>query len=105
MYPLESDWNLTPTSVAVPSGSLATAGVALPQRLHGHVRPGTVTVTGADRAPRFALSSVARASSAAVPVDRGTHVYVHEVVPEAGCQLLPPSVETSTPATTPPPES
>src|SRR5262249_39843673 len=34
-----------------------------------------------------------------------TQEYVQELVPVAGCQGWPPSVETSTPATTPPPVS
>src|SRR4051812_13533975 len=73
--------------------------------LHGQVcAPPTETVTGAEGAPRLALSSVARTRSLAVePPAR--HEYVHDVVPLAGCQRVPPSVETSTPATVPPPAS
>src|SRR5262245_33833536 len=35
----------------------------------------------------------------------GVKVYVQVARPTAGCQVSPPSVDTSTPPTTPPPES
>src|SRR6185437_3767137 len=39
------------------------------------------------------------------PLPRVVNVYVQFVVPVARCQLTPPSTETSTTATTPPPRS
>src|SRR5689334_18415495 len=50
----------------------------------------------------FALSSLARTSIDAAPAVTGVHEYDQEARPVAGCQVLPPSVETSTPPTTPP---
>src|SRR6266542_1290431 len=50
----------------------------------------------------FPLSSIARLCSVAVPEVDATQLYDQLVVPMAGCQVLPPSVDTSTPATTPP---
>ena len=86
-------------------GSLGLAGTArVGQMLHGQLLPPTLTVTLDEGAPMLALSSVARARSVACPAAAGVHVYDHELVPEAGCQLLA-SVETSTPPTTPPPLS
>ena len=55
--------------------------------------------------PRLPLSSAALLSIVTAPGSRGIHVYVHESRPDAGCHLDPPSTETSTAATRPPPES
>src|SRR4029453_12809768 len=93
--------NLTPSSTALASFSFGFAGTAvLGQMLHGQVFPPTLTVTLA-AAPMFTVSSIARARMVAVPLAAGVHVYDHVAVPDAGCQELP-SVETSTPPTTPP---
>src|SRR5215831_708440 len=40
-----------------------------------------------------------------LPVGPGVQLYDQDVVPVAGCHVAPLSVETSTPATTPPPAS
>ena len=53
----------------------------------------------------FRLSSVARLISVTCPLEPGVQLHVQSLVPEAGCQVAPPSTETSTPATTPPPLS
>jgi len=37
-----------------------------------------------------------------VPSEAGSHVKVHGLVPVAGIHVTPPSVDTATPATTPP---
>src|SRR3954469_1122501 len=97
--------NLTPTSVLVVSGSDGLPGVTeLLYTLQGQLRG--ATVTGTDVAsPMFALSSVARALRVALPAVPGDQVYDHVPRPLAGCQVEPPSVDTSTPPTTPPPES
>src|SRR6476646_10584217 len=65
-----------------------------------------VTVLPADGASRLPLSSTARDRivDVGLPCAAG-QVYVQLVVPVAGCQVVPPSVDTSTPATLPPPES
>src|SRR5690348_3368561 len=92
--------NLTPTSVLEASESAGVPGVTeLFQTLHGQVRGVTVTLADAG-VPMFPLSSVARALIVAVPAAAGVHVYVHVPRPDARCQVLPPSVETSTPPTT-----
>src|SRR5689334_21909627 len=49
----------------------------------------------------FPLSSVARTLTVAGPASAGTHAYDQLCQPVAGCQVEPPSVETSTPPTTP----
>jgi hypothetical protein len=53
----------------------------------------------------FALSSVARTMIDADPGDTGVQEYDQEPRPVAGCQVVPPSVEASTPPATPPPLS
>src|SRR5215467_13074752 len=66
---------------------------------------GTVTATPADGVSRLALSSTARLRTLIDPALRGVQEYDQVDSPVAGCQVCPPSVETSTPATTPPPTS
>src|SRR5258705_3096909 len=56
-------------------------------------------------ASRLPLSSTARLRTAGAVLDSDFQRYVQRVVPSAGCQVAPPSVDTSTPATTPPPAS
>src|SRR5512142_1241971 len=104
-YPSTSERKRRPTSTADVSGSDGVAGVApVPQMLHGQVRG--VTVTGIETAaPRLALSSVARARMVAAPAVVGDQTYRQLLRPVAGCQVVPPSVETSTPPTLPPPRS
>ena len=81
---------------------------AEPQIEHGQE---TLTVMPADGVSRLALSSTARDRIVVVGLPCAAHVYDHltvcsaGVVSVAGCQVAPPSVETSTPATTPPPVS
>ena len=59
-------------------------------------------VTGAVGVPILALSSVARARIEMVPPDGAVNEYVHVPRPVARRQVVPPSVETSTPPTLPP---
>src|SRR5712664_637339 len=95
--------NLTPTSMALPSPESADLGVTFgPQMEHGHA---TLTDTPAAGVSRLPLSSTARDLIGVDGTPWATHEYDQLVVPVAGCQLEPPSVETSTPATTPPPLS
>src|ERR1700730_9748017 len=71
----------------------------------GVVEPPIVTDTPALGDSRLPLSSTARLLMVAGPGRPVFQEYVHDVVPLAGCQVEPPSVETSTPASTPPPLS
>src|SRR4051794_6024979 len=104
MDPAVSTVNLTPTSVLVVSGSDGLPGVTeLLHTLHGQLRGETVTATDAG-VPMFPLSSVARARTVALPAAPGDQVYDQVPRPLAGCQVEP-SVDTSTPPTTPPPVS
>src|SRR5947208_10240872 len=95
--------NLTPTSTrfvseATPSGTaLGLQMVAVVA-----VGAGTVTVTPADGVSMLPLSSTARLFSVTKPVTSGVQLYVQLSRPLAGCQVTPPSVDTSTPPTTPP---
>src|SRR4051812_49139992 len=74
-------------------------GVTLaPQMEHGH---GTLTDTDLN-GPRLPLSSTARTCTAVAGLPCTTQLYDQLVVPLAICQVRPPSVDTSTPATTPP---
>src|SRR5687768_13067310 len=92
--------NLTPTSTALVSLSLAVAGVAVGAQIeHGQVDPGGVTVAfwvGAG-APRM-KSSVTRAVIAWFPPVAGVQLklQVRSGLTVAACQVEPPSVETST---------
>src|SRR6266536_179216 len=101
--PNVSDLNLTPTSTGVGSAeSTSSAGtvVFVPQIEHGQE---TLTEAPALGVSRFPLSSTARDLIVVDGFPCAVQVYDQLVVPVAGCQVLPPSVVTSTPATTPPP--
>src|SRR5207247_7504147 len=75
----------------------------------GHVRVWMLIVIPVPGVSRLALSSTARLLSVTEPAITGVHVCVHVlfpgVHPDAGCHVAPPSTETSTPATSPPPKS
>src|SRR5919204_1459469 len=105
MVPNFSEVNLTPTSTGVGSSesrsALGTFQLA-PHSEHGHV---TVTGVPAPGVSRLPLSSTARTLIVVVGLPWAIQLYDQLVVPVAGCQVVPPSVETSTPATTPPPLS
>src|SRR3954463_12513231 len=102
MVPGVSTVNLTPTSVLEGSGSDGVPGVTeLFQALHGQVRGATFTVTDVG-IPMFPLSSIALTLRVAGPAALGVHVYVQVPPPEAVGQVVPPSVETSTPPPPPP---
>jgi hypothetical protein len=66
---------------------------------------GTVTAVLPVGTSRFALSSTARLSKLIDPAVNGVQEYDQLAPPFARCQLCPPSVDTSTLATTPPPTS
>src|SRR5262249_22016976 len=105
MKPFWSDLNLTPTLTLALSGAEATAGVGLAgQIVQGHAPPAplTVTVTPAPGVSRFPLSSTARLLIVTCPEPFTVQRKVQDPRPVAGCQVVPPSTETSTPPTTPP---
>src|SRR5437660_7126852 len=103
MVPKRSEVTFTPTSMELGSAPSGVLGASeLPKMEHGHT---TLTVVPADGDSRLPLSSTARDLSTADGLPWADQVYDQLVVPFAGCQVVPPSVETSTPATTPPPES
>src|SRR6266851_2091316 len=104
MYPPWSAVNLTPSSTDDVS-PVAAGAAELGSSEHGHGRGLTVTATPAPGVSMLPLSSVARLRIVTLPVGPGVQLYVQEAVPLALCQVVPLSVETSMPATTPPPES
>src|SRR3981081_275096 len=92
-----------PTSMAWPSFAEGFAGTAFAGKsVHGQARGLTVTPTLDDGLSRLPLSSTARLRIVVAPETPGVHEYVQLAAPVALCQVVPPSVETSTPATTPP---
>src|SRR5262245_44962192 len=105
MVPATSDWNFTPSSTALPSPLIAAGVAEVPNRLQGQVWPPTATVTPAEGLSTLPLSSVARDLIVTWPAPDARQVYDQLPRPVAGCQLAPPSVDTSTPPTTPPPWS
>jgi hypothetical protein len=101
--------NLTPTLMALASPESTLVGVMLlPQIEQGQF---TFTETPGPDVSIFPLSSVARERILVEGYPAAVHGYDHEtvapsgVVIVAGCQVEPPSVDTSTPATLPPPVS
>jgi hypothetical protein len=69
----------------------------------GGVLSWTVTVISAGGSCAFPLLSTARLLIVAGPGVVGIHVKLHAVVPVAALKLAPPSTDTSTRATVPPP--
>src|SRR5256885_2077878 len=65
---------------------------------------GTLTVTPAPGFSRLAVSSTALALILIEPKVKTVQLYDQVSRPFAGCQVRPPSTDTSTPPTTPPPE-
>src|SRR6185295_19900458 len=108
MKPSVSARNFVPSSTdaASPSSSGAGGTVAALQMLHGHVPGGAMlTVTPADGVSMLKLSSKARLLIDTLPVPLADQVNDQFEVPVAGDQVVPPLVETSTPARSPPPDS
>src|SRR5829696_634580 len=88
-----------PTSMPAPSPESAAAGAVSPNSVQGQ---STVTVRPAPGVSMLPLSSVARVRIVVDGEPWATHEYDQAVVPVAGCQVAPPSVEISMPPTTPP---
>src|SRR5262245_62095555 len=103
MNPAAVARNFTPNStepVSVDEGFAGTVDAV--QMLHGQGRGATVTLIPADGVSRLPLSSTARLRRFTVPDLFGNQVKLHDASPAAGCQVVPPSTEISTPATAPP---
>src|SRR6185295_2230831 len=85
----------------------ATTGAleALKSVEHGQLPGTTDTADPAPAVSRLPLSSLARVRMAIEPGAPGVQSKVHAVVPCAAFHVVPPSTDTSTPATTPPPLS
>ena len=97
-YPSVRGVNLMPNSTALASSTAGCFGTRWPKRVFGPVSCSS-RVAGV---PMLALSSMARTRTTWVLRPAAWKLYDQEVVPVAGCQLVPSSVETSTPATRPP---
>src|SRR5438067_2869986 len=106
MKPSWSAVNLTPTLTAALSDCDGVGGVTVDaQIVHGQALGATVTATPLPGVSRLPLSSTARLLIVTLPVLDGVQLYVQLARPLAGCHVVPPSVDTSMPPTTPPPES
>src|SRR5215212_6532584 len=108
IVPARSVRNRTPSSTALLSPVSITLGDTVPgQIVQGHERipVPVVTLTDAGVDWRLPLSSTARLLMVATPLTVGVHLYVQLERPVAGCHVVPPSTDTSTAATTPPPAS
>src|SRR5688572_1657926 len=102
MLPATFERKRVPSSTEFGSASTPLLGVTPGHSEHGHAAPPITKVTVVGALCRLPLSSTPRTRTVADPVDGPTQVYDQLARPEAGCQVLPPSVETSMPATTPP---
>ena len=92
--------DLWPRSALRKVASRPVAGGAPPDG--GKPPPGPVP---GSRPSRFPLSSAARLRTVTWPLAVGVQVKLQLSRPVAGCQLAPPSTDTSTPPTRPPPAS
>src|SRR5580658_686888 len=98
-----------PASIGLPSLEIDPRGVWLGENtVQGQTGPVTViNATLGEPAPDPGVSTLPPVSDAwllivTVPCEVGSHVKVHGLVPVAGIHVTPPSVDTATPATTPP---
>src|SRR5206468_985788 len=107
MKPAMSLLNFTPSSIASASAALGMVGTTegCHRLVHGHRPATTDTVTPLLGASRLPLSSIARLRIVAEPSAPGDQSKLQVAVPCAACHVAPPSTDTSTPATTPPPLS
>src|SRR5712692_551192 len=98
MVPLTSGRNLTPSSTALVSVAVCAGVGEAFQMLHGQAGGDViVTVTPAPGCSRLPLASVARLVMVLVPATGGVQANDQFSRPVAGCQVLPPSTDTSTP--------
>src|SRR5580765_1230686 len=109
MKPSVSTRKRTPSSFALTSPASRIEGSVEPSHaVHGQAGgPAGVTVTLIEGPEpwRFPQSSTARARTVTAPVVCGDHANDQLVVPVAGAHVAPPSTDTSTPRTLPPPTS
>src|SRR5436305_888757 len=107
MKPSMSLLNLTPSSYGLASDELGFVGTVdgFHRFGHGQAPTTTDTVMPLPADSRLPLSSIARLRSVADPSPPGDQSKLQVVVPCATCQVVPPSTDTSTLATTPPPLS
>ncbi len=107
MKPVTSLLNFNPRLTGLGSSTSGTAGTVAGRHsdVHGQLPPSTVTVSVVPGFWMLPLSSIARTRIVVWPSAPGDHSKLHDVVPCAPRQVVPPSVETSTPATMPPPPS
>src|SRR6185295_17256573 len=107
MKPSMSLLNFTPSSYGLESAALGLVGTVdgFHRLVHGQAPTTTGTVTPAPGASRLPLSSIARLRIVAVPSAPGDQSNVQVRVPRATRHVAPPSTDTSTLATTPPPLS
>src|SRR3954468_4276535 len=104
MNPSMSLLNFTPSSYGLESAALGLVGTvdAFHRLGHGQAPTTTDTVMPALADSRLPLSSTARARIDAAPRTAGDQSKLQVEVPVAARHVVPPSTETSTPATTPP---
>src|SRR3954469_24824670 len=107
MNPSMSLLNLTPSSYGFESAALGLVGTVdgFHRLGHGHAPTTTDTLMPGPADSRFPLSSTARVRMVADPRTAGDQSKLHVEVPDAACHVVPPSTDTSTLATTPPPLS
>src|SRR3954463_1629950 len=105
MKPSMSLLNFTPSSYGLGSAALGLVGTieAFHRFGHGPAPTTTDTVMPPPADSRLPLSSTARLRSVADPSAPGDQSKLQVVVPCAACHVVPPSTDTSTLATTPPP--
>src|SRR3982751_414284 len=98
MNPSMSLVNWTPSSTALVSAALGTAGTAPERQMleHGHSFAAIDSATPAPADSRLPLSSIARLLMVAPPGAPGVQSKLHNVVPLADFHVVPPSTDTST---------
>src|SRR3954466_16307144 len=107
MNPSRRLLNLPPSSYGLRSAALGLVGTAEGFHRFGHGQAPTTTETDtpAPADSRLPLSSPARLRIVPAPRTPGDQSKLHVEVPDAVCHVVPPSTDTSTEATTPPPLS
>src|SRR3954471_14863961 len=108
MYPFESARNFIPSSTdAVSPSSIGAGGTTeASQTEQGHdFVPPIVTATPAEGVSTLPVSSKPRLRIVVGPDPETVHANDQVVVPDAARHVVPPSVDTSTPETIPPPVS
>ena len=99
------NWVPTSIGVAVVVGRQRRRRACRPQTSTGRTRRLTVSVTAADGGPCSRCRRSRGCGSTAVPVDRRRERVAPVLAAARGMPRAPPSVETSTPPTRPPPVS